>query len=440
MVHSPSSTYVVWVGGRQHPLKCIVQDSGFQHVIQVSLLPTLKSLQGLRLFTTYFNDTLVLFFFSRDVQKLITQKLHISSGMVVAGGEQFFGNKHLFAGSRIWKNKLHLYYIPKDQNRLLVYSTSDGLHFDFKEYTIPIPAFTQRVHHDQIGRPVAVDYYFITQVRSAALDPIAALSLSVKWYAFEEVLCITLDEPEVVHKLTIQEDSHEIEYEQIPIRIKGYKPNTALYFHSLLMPNGQLYRLSRFERQYYLHIANDTTLTGPIPLFGTNPHADSLAPIYTETLERNRERKTEEQMHRVKKIKRMLNDGTCLIRIDHTQKGDTLLADVGAVRFVEPVFAVSPRYNALDYFDYGYDPWQGQRSYGRSSQYYVYDYVKTSLFNQRWFIHTATSNDIRERFLNALDWVKKETIPEYYDWLEWNGTVYLMYLDKQGLVYRILLK
>lgn len=436
LVHCPSSKYVVWVGGKQNPYRCVIQDSTFAEIVHTTLLPTLGAMHGQRLLTTVEGDTLVLFFFSREFQKLTTQKLHIPSGKVVAGGEQFFGNKHLYAGCRILNNKMHLYYLPKDQNRLLVYRTADGVRYDFMEYQLQIPALYRRLNQTPGRRYHSGDFFFITQVRSPALDPIAALSLPVKWYAFEETLHITLDEVDAIHIQTIQEDKQEVGYERIPVRIKGYKPNAALYYHSLLLPNGQLFRLSRLGRQYYLHIAHDTTLLGAIPLFNSNLHPDSVAPVYTETLERSKERKTAEQMQRIRRIRRTLNDGTSLLRVDHTQIGDSVTLDIGALRFVEPVLPMSPRYNALDFFDYGYDPWQGHRIDGRNSNYYIYDYVKTIWYGQRWTIQTKPSTDIRERFLDALDWVKMEAMPLHYDWLEWNGSIYLLYLNKLGQVHR----
>ncbi len=427
------------ISGKPGALEIWFFDSMLNQLFQASMPVEMQSLEGSRMFSFIDQDTLRLFVYYKAQGRLKSFAFHIYSGSGVFAGDFFTGAKFRTIGLRVFNNTMRLYLIPEEQNRLLVYFTEDGRMYDLDEYTIRIPAYYKRITQNPWNKYQQSGQEFVAQIETSTLDPPSYLSMPAKFYAWGGQVVLTIDDEDALHYQQINEMEQTTFYHRYLIRIPGVRQNQASYYSSVALEQGSIFRLTRSERQYYLSSmhAEVEELVSTYPLFTNAAPLDSLAQLYTETIERGRERRLKDREYKIKQLRRILNDGTAVLRIEQLPNNDTLLMDIGALRYVESVYTTQPRYNSLNYFDFGFDPmyhYPGQY-YGRSSNYFIYDYIRSSYTQHNWTILTKDTPGLRLKMIETMNRLKEKTLPICYEVCKVSGKYYLIYQLKNGRMF-----
>ncbi len=434
---SPAQELII-ISGRAGAYEALVFDEQLQLVQNRKFTAKMNSLEGFRLLSLVGEDTLTLFLFSKENNKLYTYTLVSDSLYETKSIEHYFGSNMKYIAARILEGRLHFYFVPNDQNRLLIYATSNGARFDLSEYRIQIPGFYRRASEDPFTETRYYDRLYVSEIRSTMHDPLVSLAFKVKLYFRGPEIILMADDKDALHVQRIHELSQEAEVKRHLIRLEGMKPNQPYFMHSLPGPGSALYRLSRYNRNYWLHRIDGDSVSKAMPLFAEGGMLNERAYFYTESLENGKERELNDRNHKLRHLRRLLNDGTCLLRIDEQSPPDTLLFDIGSFRFMESYFTGLGRGNSLQLFDFGYDPWYSYNRPTRLSSYFLYDHLKVQLLKNKLSIIKSEKTDSRRRFMETQEWLKEHEAPVHMEWTELNGNYYILYLDRKGdLRYRI---
>lgn len=422
---------LIIISGKPEAYEVRVFDEQLNQIQSEKIITKVNSLEDQRLLALRNSDTLKVFLFDKENNKLQTYTLLSKGASQSNGAEHYFGSNMRYIAARIWNDRLHLYFIPTDQNRLLIYTTDNGYRFDFSEYRILIPGFYRRATEDPFTEVRFFDRLFMAEIRSTMHDRLVALSLKVKLFFRGPELTLIADDKDALHQQVINESTQETTAKRHLIRIEGMQPNQSYFYHSLPGPGGCLYRLSRYNRNYWLHEIKGDSVLEPLPMFKEGNMLKDKAHLYTESLENGKERDLNDRNHTLRHIRRLLNDGFCLLRVNEQSNPDSVFLNIGCLRLMESVFQTSGRGNSMQMFEFGYDPWF---NYARPNRmgYYLYDHLKVMKIGGKLEILKAESQDSRSRFMDAQEWLKENEAPVHMEWTEIKGVYYILYLDRKG--------